>query len=348
MESLFLQNVRYKLQKRVRRLNGSDLESFLFLLKAFWVFFDESWLLAALARELLAKVPDYEDTINRIDHREILFGGNEAESAAMGYGVLRKFAEQDDPYALLRFATPGDSDHVLDRFRAHYLEPFYEYLDEHLDDRQYVLYSLLRYKQACEWFRRKALYDLAGSDTRHGEHLLAFNLYEYLHERGLEFSIEPASASGEADMVSIQEGSREPLIAEAKIFNPDASKGKSYLIRGFHQVHRYTCDYNQAIGYLIIFNTSNRPLRFLLSAVPDVVPRVVYNHKTIFLLEIDLFPHAEPASKRKLPNAMDITEEEFTAPLVDGAEEGRGTDRPRCAKAREDWRKDLTRSELGN
>ena len=38
------------------------------------------------------------------------------------------------------------------------------------------------------------------------------------------------------------------------------------------------------------------------------LPRVVCNRKTIFLLEIDLFPRAEPASKRKLPNAMDITD----------------------------------------
>ena len=312
MESVFLQNVRYKLQKRVRRLNGADFESFLFLLKAFWVFFDHSPLLTALAQELVAKVPEYMDTVNRTGGGQMFFGENEAESAAIGYGVLRKLADHDRPDALSGFCTPGDFDKMLDQFRAHYLEPFYEYFDEHLDDRLYVLHSLLRYKQTCEWFRREHLFDMAISDTKRGERRLAFNLYEYLHERGLEFSIEPTSASGEADMVAIQQGSREPLIADAKIFNPGASKGKPYLIRGFHQVYRYTCDYNEPVGYLIIFNMCDRPLRFLLKAASDAIPRVVYNHKTIFLLEIDIYPYAEPASKRGRPDSIDVSEEDLT------------------------------------
>ncbi|MGD1091557.1 MAG: hypothetical protein ABSB35_06130 [Bryobacteraceae bacterium] len=313
MESLFLQNVRYKLQKRVRRLNGADFESFLFLLKAFWVFFDDSPLLTTLAQELVAKVPEYVDTVGKISTDQIFFGSNETESAAIGYGVLRKLAGQDRPDALFNFCAFGECDKVLDQFRTLYLEPFYEYLDEHLDDRLYVLHSLLRYKQACEWFRRKDLFEMAISDTKHGERRLAFNLYEYLHERGLDFSIEPTSASGEADMVAIQQDSREPLIADAKILNPEASKGKSYLIRSFHQVYQYTCDYNEPIGYLIFFNMCDRRLRFLLKEASDPVPRVVYNHKTIFLLEIDIYPHAEPASKRGKPDSIDVTEEDLTA-----------------------------------
>jgi hypothetical protein len=315
MESLFLQNVRYKLQKRVRRLHGADFESFLFLLKAFWVFFDDSPLLTAVAQELVAKVPDYLDTVSKICTDQILFGSNEAESAAIGLGVLRKFAEQDRPDDLSNFCTFDDMDKMLDAFRAHYLEPFYEYFDEHLDDRLYVLHSLLRYKQACEWFRRRELFEIASSDPKHGERRLAFNLYEYLHERGLEFSIEPTSASGEADMVATQQGSRDPLIADAKILDPGAGKGKAYVIRGFHQVYQYACDYNEPIGYLIMFNLCDRRLRFALEAASDAVPRVVYNHKTIFLLEIDIYPHAESASRRGRPDSIDITEEELTASI---------------------------------
>ena len=149
------------------------------------------------------------------------------------------------------------------------------------------------------------------SDTKHGEHLLAFNMYEYLYDCGIEFHIEPTSASGEPDMISRQAGSPNPLIADAKIFNPERSKGKSYLARGFHQVYKYACDYNEAIGHLIIFNTYPRPIRFALRNPSETVPRVVYNHKTIFLLEVDLFPHSEPASKRGIPDAVEITEEEL-------------------------------------
>ena len=281
MESQYLQNIRYKLQKRVRRLNGANFESFLYRLKAFWAFFDESPLLTTVVQELLSRVPDNLKTLDRLWAGELLYGENEAESAAMGYGMLRRFAAQDRPDALLNLES-GEVHDIVESFRTKYLEPFYEYLDEHLDDRRYVLHSLLRYKQVCEWFRREELYAAATSDSRRGEHHLAFKLYEYLHERGLEFSIEPSSASGEADMVAIQEGSSEPLIADAKIFNPEASKGKSYLIRGFHQVHRYTCDYNEPIGYLIIFNTSGRPLRFVLQEASDSVPRVVYDRRQSF------------------------------------------------------------------
>jgi hypothetical protein len=218
--------------------NGAEFESFLFLLKAFWVFFDDSPLLTALAQELVAKVPEYMDTVNKTSAGQIFFGENEAESAAIGYGVLRKLAEHNRPDALFGFITPGDSAKMLDQFRAHYLEPFYEYFDEHLDDRLYVLHSLLRYKQTCEWFRREHLFDMANSD-------------------------------------------------------------------------------NEPIGYLIVFNMCDRPLRFLLNAASEAIPRVVYNHKTIFLLEIDIYPHAEPASKRGRPNPIDIAEEELTASPIE-------------------------------
>jgi hypothetical protein len=202
VESPFIQNVRYKLQKRVRRLNGAEFEQFLFLLKQFWIFLDDSPLLSAMVQELLAKVPDYTESVARISSQREIFGENEAESAAIGCGMLRKYAECDRPDALFQFVSPLDMHQMLDHFRARYLDPFYEYLDEHLDDRSYVLSSLIRYKHACEWFRRHQLYAQWEADTKCGEHLLGLNMYEYLHERGIEFHIQPTSASGEPDMIS--------------------------------------------------------------------------------------------------------------------------------------------------
>jgi hypothetical protein len=184
----------------------------------------------------------------RVSPREQLYGETEEESAAIGYGVLKRYAAASDGFAIYNIVEPG----ALDSFRSLYLHPLYEYIDEHVDDRSYVLYALTRYKQACEWFGRKRLFDLWQADTQRGEHLLAMDLYEYLHQCGIDFHIEPFSASGEADMVSLQTGSDEPLIADVKIFNPDKSKGAPYLIKGFHQLYRYTCDYNEPVGYLII------------------------------------------------------------------------------------------------
>ena len=313
MESSFIQNVRYKLQKRVRRLNGADTQQFLFLLKEFWGFLDDSPLLSATVHELLARVPDYADSVAQITPMNEVFGASEAESAAIGCGMLRKYAESFDPFSIQQSGMRNSMEETLEHFRTRYLDPFYEYLDEHLDDRNYVLGSLIRYKHVCEWFRRDQLYCLWNGDTKRGEHLLAFNMYEYLHEQGVDFQIEPTSASGEPDMVSLQAGSREPLIADAKVFNPDRGHGKAYLIKGFHQVHRYVCDYNETVGYLVIFNTGERPIRFALRNAAAPVPQILFNHKTIFLLEIDIFPHIESASKRGVPDAVEICEDEIIA-----------------------------------
>jgi hypothetical protein len=103
------------------------------------------------------------------------------------------------------------------------------------------------------------------------------------------------------------------LIADAKVFNAERSHGKQYLIRGFHQVFRYACDYNEAVGYLIIFNTSQRPIRFILHNATASVPQIVFSHKTIFLLEIDIYPHSETASKRGVPDPVEIAEDEIIA-----------------------------------
>jgi len=112
-------------------------------------------------------------------------------------------------------------------------------------------------------------------------------------------------------MVSLQR--EHPLIADAKIFSPEKSKGCAYLIRAFHQIYRYCCDYNQPVGYLVIFNTSDELLRFDLSAEAEPMPRVLFNHKTIFFVVIDIFEHDKPASQRPKPKVNILKESEIVA-----------------------------------
>jgi hypothetical protein len=312
MRSNYLQDVRYKLHKRVRRLNGSDTEQLLFVLKQFWVFFESYPILVAVKDELLAKFPNAGADAEKLLQGQDLFGDNEAESAAMGYEVLRRFAAQDDPYCYTRLATVvmAEGNRQLDTFRQLYLEPFYEYVDEHLDDRNFILHCLERYKRTCEWFERDRLFRMWDAETQRGEKLLALDLYRYLFEQGVEFHIEPWSASGEADMVATQ-ASDNPLIADVKVLNPARGRGKAYVIRAMQQVYTYTCDYNQPVGYVVIFNTSPTQLRFALTSPAEPVPRVLFNNKTLFFVVIDIFPHSEPASQRKAVDIVEITEEEL-------------------------------------
>ena len=66
------------------------------------------------------------------------------------------------------------------------------------DDRRTVLGLLLKYKHHVEWFRRDDLRAKLEANTQKGEKILACDLYAYLHDQGLDFSIEPSSISGEA------------------------------------------------------------------------------------------------------------------------------------------------------
>ena len=61
--------------------------------------------------------------------------------------------------------------------REVFLEPFYEYVDEHLDGQRAMLALLLRYKQRSEWFHRDRLWRLTQDDKRNAERLLALDLY---------------------------------------------------------------------------------------------------------------------------------------------------------------------------
>lgn len=310
VQNPYLQQLRYKLQKRVRRLNGADHNTFMVRVLEFFSFFDSQPILKALAEEITAKCPDYAKWVEAG-----MIGDKELENAAIGYGVLRSFIEGKNPHGYMHFllmhhAPPKGRE--LDLFKTLYVEPLYEYLDERIDDQSFVLAALVRYKHLCEWFRRKRLFDGWEEDTARGEHLLAMDLYEYLFEHGIDVDIEPSSASGEVDMISLQRA-EDPLLADAKIFNPEKSKSKSYLIKGFHQIYQYACDYNQAVGYLVIFNTSDFILRFALGSEAEPLPRVRFNHKTIFFIVIDIYPHEKSASKKPVPQVVELSEEEIVS-----------------------------------
>jgi hypothetical protein len=73
-----------------------------------------------------------------------------------------------------------------------FIEPLFDYIDEQIDDRRTVLGLLLKYKHPVGWFRRDELRARSESDTLKGGKKLALDLYAYLHDQGLEFSIESA------------------------------------------------------------------------------------------------------------------------------------------------------------
>ena len=330
MDSDYLQNLRYKLQKRVRRLNSADHTIFPVLLKQWWGFLQQNSFFQGLKDKLASdaeRVNHEVQSMLQSPYVQHLPGfDDELSHVLMSYIVLKACAQQPDQTQniVLKFRGLAHGSNkvndTLDAFREIFLEPFYDYLDEGLDDAAAVLGYLKRYKHRCEWFRREELYNLWTSDSKRGEKHLALDLYEYLFEQGIDFSIEPTSASGEADLVSSQQGENR-LIADAKIFNPEKGKDKSYLISGFNQIYSYTRDFNESVGYLIIFKTCGADLRVAVSESTSHIPFITHNNKVIFLLVIDIFPYEESASKRGALKTIEITEADFVQLMAGLGEE---------------------------
>ena len=310
-----LQDIRFKLQKRIKRLQTTEPTNFREELVRFWFFFDSNDLLLAPAAELQATYPNVPAEWDALQRGMLLSGTTEAESAAIGYEILRRVGRSNDKgYAFMGYVEPfGDLSKMMERFCETYLEPFYEYLDEHLEDRNIVLAELIRLKHLVEWFRREQLWGKFVEQPSHGERNLAFAVYEFLYEQGIDFQIEPTSASGEADMVSAQ-GSHAPLVADVKVYDPGTSRGHAYIRKGFHQVYRYLQDFNQPVGYLVVFVASDKQLQLITSGAKPV-PYITINQKTIFLVQIDIFPHADSASRRPIPEQETISEAELVTEL---------------------------------
>jgi hypothetical protein len=316
MQDAFVQAIRYKLQKRVRRLNSADYQHFPMLLRVFFQFFDSSPILSGVRDELMARVDEQNvpATVERIMNGEVVYGATEAESAAMGYHLLKKIADHSDEDIVLKigmqYSPSTQQSDFLEFVREVFLEAFYEYVDEHLDDQQAILYFLRCYKHRCEWFHAERLRQAIRDDTQRGEKILALDLYEFLHDQGIDFHVEPHSTSGIPDFVADQVG-KDRVIADTKLFWPDRSKGKSYIISGFNQAYTYACDYNEPCAYLVIYKMCQQGLNFLLPSTQASFPSLTVNNKTIFFIVVDVFEHGTSASKRGPMKSVDITELEL-------------------------------------
>lgn len=322
MDREYIQNLRYKLQKRVRRVNSSEYQVFHFVLKQLWGFLREQLLLLGIMESLEAQSHIVESEVNKIfDSRDAIVFETELENVVACFLVLKRCAESDDAHVEINVAHnythESKFNEILESFKDIFIEPFYDYLDEHLDDSSFILSLLIKYKHKCEWFQRDSLLAMWESDTTRGEKNLSMHLYEYLYDQGIDFSIEPASASGEADAVSSQRAD-DPLIADVKIFNPEKGKNKDYIAKGFRQIYDYTLDYNEPIGYLVIFKTSEEELKFSLPNSARSTPFVEYNNKTIYFVVVDIHAYEKTASKRGRLKFIEFTEADLGKGLSNG------------------------------
>ena len=217
MDKDYIQNLRYKLQKRVRRVNSSEYQVFHYVLKQLWGFLNEQPIFLGIMDLLETRSHLVESDVNKIfDSRDAVVFETELENVVACYLVLKRCVESDDSHVEINvahnYSNESKFNEILESFKEIFLDPFYDYLDENLDDSSLILSILIKYKHKCEWFQRYALLSMWESDTKRGEKNLAMHLYEYLYDQGINFSIEPASASGEVDAVSSQSGDRKSVV----------------------------------------------------------------------------------------------------------------------------------------
>ncbi|HZE87025.1 MAG TPA: hypothetical protein VE090_02345 [Methylomirabilota bacterium] len=86
MNAEYTQNLRFKLQKRVRRLNSLDDTRFHFVLKQFWGFLHEHPVFVGVLKDLELRYPTLSEQIGKMltDNRPLQFN-TEEEQAAAGY-----------------------------------------------------------------------------------------------------------------------------------------------------------------------------------------------------------------------------------------------------------------------
>ena len=252
-----------------------------------------------------------------------VLSGTELENEGICYWIVKitasiPFNQSTDEHGYPTLELLENISDRLDPFREEYVEPLFDYIDEQIDDKRMTLGLLKKYKHRCEWFRREQMLTIAKANTQQGEKSLVFDLYEYLHDQGLQFHIEPQSDSGRVDLISNQSG-KDRLLADAKIFNADGSQDRGYIVKGFRQLYDYMKDYHETFGYLVIFKTCEDDLSIPTEQQESGIPFVCHNNKTIFILIIDVCCYTQSASKRGKLKVHEILPSQFIESLSDGA-----------------------------
>lgn len=196
------------------------------------------------------------------------------------------------------------------------IDGLYEHLDEHLDERNSIYSILLKYKQRSEWFRKNRLREFAenGLEGKKGEVALAIDVQEYILDQGVEFFVEPASASGEVDLV-LKSSEGRYIIVDAKYVKNESNRSSvlSKLASGFHQVARYCNDFDVSEGFLVNFVANTTRIRLGLDTL-DNFPYLNVGNKIIYYIEVNIAEEPS-ASKSGKATEIELSKEELISTL---------------------------------
>jgi len=307
--------LRYELQVRKDRLFRVDFMALVDELKLFFDFLEKHALLKGILQGLKTNMPNFDEWYKRMAQaRRIFWPPTEEERVRLCLAFLEHCLESGNEREPTNIShnTGCYSRHLPDHahfFLEQFFMPFYEYLDQHIEEYSSVLYVIEKFKLRSQWFDRKRLYELYQEDTSRGEATLDRILRQFLFDNGIEYPFStPASSSGRADIIASLH-TADPVIIEVKVFDGE-SRGRGHIRQGFRQAHDYMTDYNKNVGYLVIFNVCDKDLQFILHST-DKPPRIHLDNKTIFLVVVDIFHDITPASERPRLEIYEIKEDEL-------------------------------------
>lgn len=309
------------LEKRYKRvLESSKPEIFMFQLRLFWGFLNNNSLFFSIIDEHLKKNKDFaKNNAGLFIDGNGTYLPNESQRFAV-YCYLMEYSIKDlkkvRKIVSAHKTEPNNDEDLIRHFIEIFCNFFVDYLQEKIYERQTTLFSLIRFKRAAEWFNSESLLEILKQDKDIGEALLKKELFKFLHIEGIEFYIEPESASGKIDCIINQTG-QEKLIIEAKIFNNTNGKNKKNILSGFNQVYTYANNYNENCSYLVIFKTCIEDIKFELNYTNDKIPYLYYNNKLFYFLVIDLY-FDKTASKKGVLNIVEIKESELIKSVLEG------------------------------
>ncbi|MCW4017182.1 MAG: hypothetical protein NWF00_00630 [Candidatus Bathyarchaeota archaeon] len=312
--------IRHELQVRKDRLFKVDTRAVIDELKLFFFFLRSKPLLNGLLEELRTNLPDFETTYNSMAAKQrIILPATEKERVRLCLSFLEhcmNSGKDDEPFQIavgVGFYGNGSTHFFIEQF----FMPFYEYLDQHIEDLSAVLYVIEKFKLRSQWFKRDQLFKLYNSDTSTGEAKLDKSLRGFLFDNGIEYPFSsPASDSGRADIVASLH-TPDPVIIEVKVFD-GTTRGRNHIRKGFRQINEYMTDYDKDIGYLVIFNVCDKKLRFSLNCT-DKPHRIITSTKTVFIIDVDIYHDITPASQRPQLEIYEITEAQLLS-MVDNTE----------------------------
>ncbi|MGW5618875.1 hypothetical protein [Streptomyces sp. NPDC003877] len=240
--------------------------------------------------------------------------------ATLVWDLMQDIAKDDaeDPEAGWRTASGySNKRNIQDSWREFaedILQPFFDFLSERVGAESSILHTLERYRTRIEWFDREELYTRFEADRANGEEVYNLDLQRFLFLEGDHIThAKPRSASGEADLIGDLD-SRDPLVCDGKIFD-GSGRGKSYLVKGVHQIIKYAHDYGQHTAYLVIYNISDKLLELptdgTLGAWP---PYTEISGVRVYFIHVRVAPPTTTASKAGKATRVTLTKDDLTNP----------------------------------